>query len=389
MLISWRPSRKIKVVIIGGGAIGDKIAQAVKTLGSNVQLVAVQCRKMAKAKQFAAKHRCTAYSNYEKMLDAEKPDLAIICTPSGAHMEPALAAINRSIHVLIEKPIEITRERVMAIIEAAEAKGVVARGIFQKRYSKSYLHLRDAIKSGRFGGQNQVEFGLIVPWRRPKSYFFSNKRCTKRNWKGTLELDGGGAVMNQGIHAIDQLADLMSMLIVNNPVGGQPLAAIHGASGGNLTPGVKNSVHPYIEAEDFLLCQIDGWPGCKASFLATTCLGPGFDQTLIVTGCDEKVVLSEDVPAEWTFKHSSEPYDADIQKLLSGAGSANSAALDPMAIGTDQHSDCVLDTIQAIEDRTPLFDLSCRQAGLSVMAVLSMYEAARTQNSVVVPELTA
>src|SRR5437016_6619517 len=117
-----------------------------------------------------------------------RPDIDIVCvtTPSGAHLEPALTAIRAGKHLVIEKPIEITTERVDEMLRAADAKGVKVAAIFQSRFGHGARTVKAAVEAGRFG--RLVLCSAYVKWYRAPDYY--------RGWKGTLKLDGGGAVMN-------------------------------------------------------------------------------------------------------------------------------------------------------------------------------------------------
>src|SRR5687768_4514314 len=108
-----------RVVIIGIGAIAAHFARGLSEI-SNAKLVAASCRGEAKGKEFAAKWGCAWFSDNERMLNETKPDVAIICTPSAAHLEPTLAATSRKIHVLCEKPLEVSIARVRQMMDAAE-----------------------------------------------------------------------------------------------------------------------------------------------------------------------------------------------------------------------------------------------------------------------------
>ena len=124
-------------------------------------------------------------------------DAVSICTPSGAHLQPALAAVAAGKHLFIEKPLEVSLQRCQRIISAADAAGVVCAGVFQSRSLPDVLLIKRALQQGRFG--SVVVGDAIVKWSRPPSYY-------QDSWHGTRALDGGGALMNQSIHTIDPAA---------------------------------------------------------------------------------------------------------------------------------------------------------------------------------------
>src|SRR6476660_2010179 len=120
---STDPNAPFRVAIVGVGAIAELIAGALADI-PRAHLVAGSCRTEAKGRAFADRFQCEWYAQTERMLDQAKPHVAIICTPSGAHLEAVLACAARKIHVVCEKPLEITAERVNQMIAAAARAGI-------------------------------------------------------------------------------------------------------------------------------------------------------------------------------------------------------------------------------------------------------------------------
>ena len=185
-----------RIAIIGVGSIANMHAKAIGDL-DNAELIAGSCRTESKGRAFAENYGCRWYNQYERMLDEEKPNLVTIATPSGAHLEPTLACADRRIHVLCEKPLEITTARMDQMIEYARAAGIVFGGIFPQRFNPVVQAVYDAAARGRFGQLAVVN--AAVPWWRDDAYYAPGR------WQGTRRLDGGGALMNQSIHAVDML----------------------------------------------------------------------------------------------------------------------------------------------------------------------------------------
>src|SRR5690606_22849917 len=122
-------------------------------------------------------------------------------TPSGAHLDPALLAAKAGKHLLIEKPLEVTTARCDQIIKACDDAGVHLGVTFQSRFHQSSQLMKQAVEAGRFG---KITLGdAYVKWYRSQEYYDSGA------WRGTWELDGGGALMNQAIHNVDLLVWLM------------------------------------------------------------------------------------------------------------------------------------------------------------------------------------
>src|SRR5438094_251041 len=175
-------SRTFRIVIIGIGGVADIIARGVVEL-PNVKLLAGSCRTREKGEVFAQKFACKSYTDTDEMLATEKPDLAIIATPSGAHLEGVHACAKYNVHVLCEKPLEITMARIQEMIDVAERAGIVLGGFFPQRFNPVVQTIHQAAAQGRFGALSLIS--ATVPWWRDDDYYGSGR------WQGTQKLDGG------------------------------------------------------------------------------------------------------------------------------------------------------------------------------------------------------
>ena len=149
--------------IVGAGLIADFHARAIADI-PNAQLVGCCDIVLARAKELADKNNCQAFESHEELLKSDDADIVTIATPSGAHMESTIAAAEAGKHVLCEKPLEVTLERIDAMIEAHEKSGTRLGGIFPYRFNDSQEVLREAINSGRLGVITYA--GIYVPWWR-------------------------------------------------------------------------------------------------------------------------------------------------------------------------------------------------------------------------------
>ena len=185
--------------IVGTGLIADFHAKAIQSL-ENARLLGICGRTLEKATKLADKYQCQPYDDYKEMIANPDIDIIAIATASGFHLEPAVAAAKTGKHVICEKPLEISLKRIDKMIQAHEKAGTRLGGIFNFRYNESVRVLKDAVENGRFG---KITYAAVyVPWWRNESYY-------KDSWHGTLDMDGGGALMNQSIHMIDMLQYLM------------------------------------------------------------------------------------------------------------------------------------------------------------------------------------
>ena len=179
--------------VVGCGMISNFHAKAIAAM-DGAQLVACFDAVPAAAERFGAANGCTVYSDLRAMLRDPAVHVVTICTPSGAHLEPAVEAAQHGKHVLVEKPLEVTLARCDAIIDACDAAGVTLGTILPTRFHDASQHLKRAVDQGRFGTMSLG--GAYVKWWRDQQYYDSGA------WRGTWAMDGGGALMNQAIHTV-------------------------------------------------------------------------------------------------------------------------------------------------------------------------------------------
>src|SRR3972149_8765724 len=209
-------------------------------------------------------------------------------TPSGFHLEPAVAAAEAGKHVICEKPLEITLDRIDAMIAAHEKAGTRLGGIFPYRFNDSQEVLREAIKSGRFGIISYA--GIYVPWWRTDKYY-------KDSWHGTWKLDGGGAMMNQSIHMVDMLCDVMP-----------PIESLRAYTA---------TVGHDIETEDTAVAILRYTNGALGVIYGTTASYPGQFRRFEITGTKGTVIQVENSFAVWQFA-DEKPQDEEIRAKFGG-----------------------------------------------------------------------
>jgi predicted dehydrogenase len=341
--------------IIGTGMIANFHAKAIQDL-PNARLVACYSRSFEKAEAFASANACKAYESLEEML--ADPDLTIvtICTPSGAHMEPAVAAAEAGKHVIIEKPLEITLERCDAIIAACEKAGVKLAAVFQSRFHDGPQKLKKAIDEGRFGTLTLGD--TYVKWWRDQAYYDSGA------WRGTWDLDGGGALMNQAIHSVDLLTWLMG------PV--KQIVAMTDTLG-----------HERIEVEDVAVAALRFENGALGTIEATTAAQPGYLKKVEICGTEGSVTVEEEDVTRWDFaKRTAE--DVEIGQAMAKKKSGGGGASDPKAIGHHGHRELFRQVLVSIDEDTPL-EIDGHEGRRAVEIILGIYRAARTGRTVSLP----
>jgi predicted dehydrogenase len=334
--------------IVGTGLIAEFHAAALAEI-KGAKIVACLDKIPERATKYAEKYGCTAYTDLGAFLAHPGLEVVNICTPSGLHMDAAVPAAQAGKHLIIEKPLETTGARCWAINKAAEKAGVTLSGIFPSRFHGAAQNLKSAIDAGRFG---KLTMGsAYVKWWRDQDYY------SKGGWKGTKALDGGGALINQSIHAIDLLLWFMGDAL--------EVTAYTGTIG-----------HTGIEVEDNAVAAVRFANGAFGIIQGSTSIWPGFLKKIEVSGLEGSVILEEENLAFWKFKSESAK-DDEIRKAFASATSSGGGASDPAAIGHHGHRLQFENIIKAIETGTkPLIDGP--EATRAVAVIEAIYQSAET-----------
>ncbi len=340
--------------IVGCGMIAEFHARAIAEI-PDARLVAAFSRSPENGAKIAglSTGECVVYDDLDRMLGHPGLDVVCICTPSGAHLEPALKAARAGKHLVVEKPLEITVARCDAIIKACDLAGVRLCSIFPSRFSPANMALKAAIESGRFG---RLTLGdTHVKWWRTQEYYDSGK------WRGTWELDGGGALMNQAIHNVDLLQWLMG-----------PVESVQALTG--------LLVHERIEVEDTAVAAVRFASGALGVIEAATSAFPGLLKRTEIHGENGSARVEQDDVTLWTFR-DEQPGDSALQapKSLATGGSA-----DPRAISHAGHRDQLGDFLRAIDTQTAAL-VDGREGRKSVEIIRAIYRSSRTGQRVVLP----
>lgn len=341
----------IGVGLVGLGMIAETHVMAIES-SSNCYLRGVFDAVPGKAESFSSVHGGIAYASFDDFLSDPEIEIVAITTPSGFHLEPALSAITHKKHLLIEKPIEVTYERAMRIIKAAKANNVLVSGIFQSRFHESSRIVKKAIEEGRFG--RIVLADAYIKWFRSQEYYDSV------DWRGTWKIDGGGALMNQGIHAIDLLYWFMGKV-------------------SSVSAYVGTLSHERIEVEDTAVASLRFKNGALGVIEGTTGSYPGSPKRIEITGTNGSVVLEEDSIVRWEFGDKRND-DAEVLSRFSVASSSGGSN-DPRAISYIGHQREYDDLAAAvINDKEPF--ITGMDAAQSVRIIEAIYQSARIGKSV-------
>jgi predicted dehydrogenase len=342
--------------IIGLGNIAKVHIEAINSL-DDCQFVAGCDLVPGKAKEFCSNYpNTTGYDDIDEFLKNEKLDIVTITTPSGVHLDPALKVIEAKINVIIEKPLEITSERCNLIIEKSKENGVIAAGIFQSRFYEAPKLVKKAIEDGKFGVLSICD--AQVKWFRSQEYYDS------AGWRGTWALDGGGALMNQSIHAIDLL------LWLCGPVD-------------EVTAYTALRSHTDIEVEDTATAILKFKNGALGVIEGTTSSYPGFLKKIDICGSKGSASIEEENLVKYQFIDETEEDKKDFERL-SSVGTCEGGASDPSHISYKSHAMVFEDVVSAIdENREPL--INATEAKKPVELIEAIYLSAKEHRTIKLP----
>lgn len=259
-------TKKLRIGIVGLGVISYRHAQSIVDI-ENAELIAASSRTEENREKFSKEFDVRMYTDYDEMLKQDYIDAVSICTPSGTHLEFGMKAAKAGKHVIVDKPIDVTVDRAQKLIESCEKNNVKLAVIYQNRYSNAVLKLKDAVDSRKIG--KPVMARGTVKWFRSQEYYSDS------GWRGTLNLDGGGALINQSIHTLDLLIWLLGDL--------------------KCVFGLKDTLtHDGIEAEDNLVATLKFESGALGQFEASTSIIPQQPRTIEINGSNGTVTLKGD-----------------------------------------------------------------------------------------------
>ncbi|HXA00209.1 MAG TPA: Gfo/Idh/MocA family oxidoreductase [Candidatus Dormibacteraeota bacterium] len=306
----------MRVGLIGGGNISETHARAAKAV-VGVEVAAVFGANRQKVEHMAVEYGGTPYVDFEKFLEHRPMDFVAIGSPSGLHAEQGIAAARRGLHILTEKPLDISTRAADALIAAAAEAKVKLGVFFQDRFKADLIRVKQWMEEGVLG--KPILADARVKWFRPPEYYGNSR------WRGTLKLDGGGALINQAIHTVDLLlwyfGDVLS-------VQGQKKTALH-----------------RIEAEDTLVALLEFANGATGVFQAATSVYPGYPRRVELTGDEGTVIIEHDrlVAADLRKPAADAQGQGDDKNL-----SASSATVSDIR----GHQSAMEDFVQAIEKNT-------------------------------------
>lgn len=339
----------IHVGLIGAGNISDTHARACHAI-RDVEIAAIYARTRAHAEQLAGRYGGQAFDSLESLVAHRPLDMVIIGTPSGLHADHGIAAATHGLHVLVEKPIDVDAARADALIEAAARAGVTLGVIFQDRLKPDVRRLKALVAGGRLG--TPILANARVKWYRPPSYYSDSR------WRGTQALDGGGALINQGVHTVDLLLWLFGPV---RRVFAKTIAGLH-----------------TIDVEDTAVAVLEFANGAIGTLEAATSAYPGYSRQIELTGANGTLRLDGDDLVAVDLKDARDDERPGVGGGVT-ASAASAVVSDPSA-----HTRVIEDFILAVAARrAPCCDGAAGRR--SVALVEAVYQSARTNLPVDIP----
>jgi UDP-N-acetyl-2-amino-2-deoxyglucuronate dehydrogenase len=343
-----------RVGLVGGGGISMTHARAAAAI-PRVRIAAVQGANADKVGAVCAAFGGTAYAGFESFLAHRPMDFVVIGSPSGLHAEQGIAAARQGLHVLVEKPIDISTTRADALVDAAEQANVRLGVIFQDRFKPDMIALKRLVDDGTLGRPLLVD--ARVPWYRPPDYYSASR------WRGTRTLDGGGALINQAIHTLDLLVWLLGDVA---RVQARTATLLH-----------------RIETEDSGAAILEFACGALGVFAFTTAAFPGYPRRVELTGTAGTAILQGDTLERVEVRDGGAREPADARPTTAGATGGDERASSPLVGDAGAHQAVFEDFTEAMrEGRPPRCD--GRQGRRTLALVEAIYEASKRARPLVV-----
>lgn len=343
-------NKKINWGIIGCGVIADSHAKAV--IGSEKTVLAAVCDIIPeKAKKLADLYNAEKiYDNYNDLLADSNIDAVSICTPSGMHGQMVQDAAAAGKHILCEKPMEITSDKMDALINAVDKAGVKMGCVFQRRLLKEAVAVKEALDSGRFG--RVILADAYLKYYRSPEYYRS------ADWRATWEWDGGGALMNQGIHGIDLLTWLVGDVE-------------------SVFARCATQIYDF-DVEDTAIASLKFKNGAVGNIEGTTSVYPAQD-TRFEIHCERGSIIFGDAGIkQWKLKDSIEEAPS-FDNTDSNVGIKD----DPTKLSKFSHLPFVDNLADAIiNDKSPM--IMPRDARKAVDLILAIYKSSNEKREIII-----
>lgn len=332
--------------IVGCGVIAFTHASALKQL-PNETLYAVCDIIPKKADDFAKEHNAQkVFYCVEDLLKDPNVDIVCVCVPSGTHGEICIKAAEAGKAIVCEKPMEITPKRMDKIIQAVDQAGVKMQCIFQRRLMPVAIATRSAIAQGKLGKICLAQADL--------KYYRDQEYYNSAGWRGTWEHDGGGALMNQGVHGVDLVLWML----------GDNIASIYGQA---------KTLSRQIDVEDTAAAIVLMEKGTLYTISAATTAYPGFSTTFSIHGEKGSICFNDQGILNWDF------IDEQDAPPRPDAGEAMGGSKSNVDISIYGHITLLQDIADALRENRPVM-IPPQVATDAVKVICSIYESTHSGN---------
>lgn len=329
--------KKFGFGVIGTGNIARFHAQCIDKI-PNAKLFGVLSKTESRARQVAKDFNAPIFWDIEKLLSHSEIDIVCVCNESGLHAPTIDKIAKAGKNVLCEKPLETSVKKIDEIADRVKASGIQLGCVFQNRENPEYKKLKTYVESGSL--DKILLCQTSINWYRPPSYY-------EDSWRGTLAMDGGAALINQGIHTVDLTLDLMGEV--------------------DQLSGFVDTLHHHIEGEDVAVAALKFKSGALGTLSAGTALFPGEPESITLYGILGNVVFSGGKIISSTVDRIQEELNATVVDPGSGAS-------DPMSISDQFHIATIEDFMNAVQHRRPP-RVNVDQARKSVAVINAIYES--------------
>ena len=325
--MSTTPTNRVRFGLVGCGVIGPTHAAAIGQIADVAELVAVADVNLDRAKALAAKFGITkVYASDDALIADKDVDAVAFCTPSGLHADGVVKALRGGKHAIVEKPMEVSLAACDRMIAAERETGNKLAIISQHRFDHATVFVKDAVSSGKLG--KLVLADMSVKWFRTQQYYDSG------DWRGTWAMDGGGCLMNQGVHTVDLLQYLAG-----------PVESVYAR--------MATAAHERIEVEDVVVASLKFKSGAIGTLTASTSCFSGQPARLDLYGTHGSAIIEGDTLKYFKLTDgttvTAAQASAHAQKVASGGTASvqddgqtrlagENAANDPGAVWGDAHA---------------------------------------------------
>jgi predicted dehydrogenase len=335
----------MRVGLIGTGAISHKHALAYRNIGYQVT-VCTDINQEA-GRKFAAQYGAKFVDTCEEVCRHPEVDYVDLCTFPDFRLEPVKLCARSGKHIQVQKPIATNLETARAMVEVAAQAGITLGVVSQHRFDDSSIFVSQAIRDGRLGRILQAD--AYVKWYRSPAYY-------SRPIKGSWQVEGGGALINQAVHQVDVLLWLIGP--VKEVFGYWQLGALH-----------------KIESEDVVCATMRYANGASGVIQASTAFWPGYSERIEIHGTKGTAIFTGDKLTAWDVENDQGAPAPVEREVMSGAA-------DPMAIPLTPFERQFRDFGEAC--RTGRKPLVAGEDGVRALEfVLSVYQSCREGRKVV------